>query len=121
MKRAGLEFGSHTLPHSHLTKISLAKQGIMKAKELLKNRIGEEIKTFCYPYGEYNRDIIELVKEAGYQDVVATPPLGRCENSIYTIRRGGLYASDTMLAFLLKTSRPGRSRPTKYYEEQLRG
>lgn len=111
MKRAGFDFGSHTLTHPHLTKIPIAKarQEIMESKELLESHLGEEIKTFCYPYGEYDQDIIEVVKEAGYQGAVVTPPSGRCEDSIYTIRRVGLYSSDTMLSFRVKTSRLPRA------------
>ena len=106
MKKAGLEFGSHTLTHPRLTKIPIAeaRQEIMESKELLEGQLGEEIKTFCYPYGAYSRDIIELVKEAGYEGAVVTPPSGRCEESIYTIRRVGLYSSDTILSFRIKTS-----------------
>jgi len=107
MKKAGFEFGSHTLTHPHLTMIPLerAQYEITESKKLLESRLNEEIKAFCYPYGDYNQDIIELVEKAGYQGAVVTPHSGRCERSIYTIQRVGLYSSDTMLSFRIKTSR----------------
>ena len=107
MKKAGFEFGSHTLTHPHLTRISTekAEMEIKKSKEILEEKMGKEVKTFCYPYGDYDQSIIELVKKTGYQGAVVTPPSGRCEESIYTIRRVGLYSTDTMLSFRVKTSR----------------
>lgn len=106
MKKAGFDFGSHTLTHPHLTKISLkeARKEIIESKKILEDKIGEKVVSFCYPYGEYNSQIIEIVKEAGYLGAVVTPPSGRCENSIYTIRRAGIYSADTILSFRIKTS-----------------
>ena len=111
MKRAGFGFGSHTLTHPHLTQIPIegAWQEIKRSKEDLEKQLGEEISTFCYPYGDYSQGIIELVKKAGYHGAVVTPPSGRCEDSIYTIRRVGLYSTDTMLSFRIKTSRLTRT------------
>ncbi len=106
MHRAGFEFGSHTLTHPHLTRIPIAKarEEITESKKALEIRLGKEIKTFCYPYGEYNQSIIQLVREAGYQGAVVTPSSGRCETSIYSIRRVGVYATDTLFSFRIKTS-----------------
>jgi len=106
MKKAGFDFGSHTLTHPHLTKISLkeARKEIIESREILEDKIGEKVVSFCYPYGEYNSQIIEIVKEAGYLGAVVTPPSGRCENSIYTVRRAGIYSADTILSFRIKTS-----------------
>ena len=107
MRKSGLEFGSHTLTHPDLTKIPLEKawQEIAESKRSLENKLNEEIKVFCYPYGEYNQDVIKLVKKAGYQGAVVTPHSGKCERSFYTIQRIGLYSKDTMLSFRIKTSR----------------
>lgn len=66
MKEAGMEFGSHTLTHPDLTKIS-----VEEAREQIFSSRGE-VQTFCYPAGKYNSEIIELVQEAGYKVAITT-------------------------------------------------
>ena len=39
---------------------------IFDSKKLLEDRFGREVKHFCYPYGDYNEAIRDLVGEAGY-------------------------------------------------------
>lgn len=66
MQKAGMEFGSHTLSHPDLTKISLddARSQIFDSK-------GDWL-TFCYPSGRFNDQIVSLVQEAGYLAAVTT-------------------------------------------------
>ncbi len=66
MKKAGMEFGSHTLTHPDLTKISseVARSQIFDSK-------GEWL-VFCYPAGRFNERAMALVKEAGYLVAVTT-------------------------------------------------
>lgn len=102
----GFEFGSHTLTHPHLTKIPLekARLEIIESKNILEKRLKQKIETFCYPYGDYDKTIVELVKDAGYRGAVVTPKYGKCNHSMYTICRVGLYNSDTYLSFRIKIS-----------------
>ena len=102
----GFEFGSHTLTHPHLTKIPLekARLEIIESKNILEKRLKQKIETFCYPYGDYDKTIVELVKDAGYRGAVVTPKYGKCNHSMYTICRIGLYNSDTYLSFRIKIS-----------------
>lgn len=62
------EIGAHTMTHPSLTKISRdqAKKEIIDSKSYLENVIKKEIKCFCYPKGQYNTNIVCLVKKAGY-------------------------------------------------------
>jgi peptidoglycan/xylan/chitin deacetylase (PgdA/CDA1 family) len=82
MEKAGMEFGSHTLTHPDLTKISLdeAHSQIFDSKG--------EWSVFCYPSGKYNSDVINLVKEAGYVAAVTTKIGIANENSnLFELRR----------------------------------
>jgi len=58
------EIGSHTITHPNLTKIDIkiAKTEIVLSKILLESK-GLKIKSFAYPFGEYNEEIIEIVKK----------------------------------------------------------
>lgn len=62
------EIGSHGVTHAYLTKIPprLAKQEIFESKEMLENKYEQNIRSFCYPRGYANKQIIKWVKDAGY-------------------------------------------------------
>lgn len=65
----GFEIGSHTINHSFLNEISKgqAKFEIMSSKDKIEEITGKECKWFCYPRGRYSKEILKLVKEAGYK------------------------------------------------------
>ena len=65
---AGHEIGSHTLTHPHLTAIprEQARAEIFDSKQRLEDRFGIPIRHFCYPYGDRDDAIRDLVAEAGY-------------------------------------------------------
>ncbi len=65
---AGHEIGAHTVSHAHLTLIrpSEAKTEIEGSKIYLEDITGKKIKMFCYPFGEFNGDIKQIVKAAGF-------------------------------------------------------
>jgi peptidoglycan/xylan/chitin deacetylase (PgdA/CDA1 family) len=65
---AGHEIGSHTLKHPQLTKIPLpeAREEITASKKKLEDIFGRPINHFCYPYGDWNQAVRDLVAEAGY-------------------------------------------------------
>jgi len=71
---AGQEIGSHTLTHPWLTRISdyQAREEINSSKKALEDRFGKEVRHFCYPYGDVNERIRDLVGEAGYSTACTT-------------------------------------------------
>jgi len=62
------EIGAHTLTHPHLSKITLkeAEAEIKNSKDYLEGVIDKKITAFCYPYGDYNKQVIELVRKHGF-------------------------------------------------------
>jgi peptidoglycan/xylan/chitin deacetylase (PgdA/CDA1 family) len=81
---AGHEIGAHSLTHPYLTRISLreAREQIFSCKKKLEDRYSVPIKHFCYPYGDWNPAVRDLVIGAGYEtactidfgvNTVATP------------------------------------------------
>lgn len=74
MNAAGITIGAHTLDHVHLTKVSPAEaqRQILESKKLLEKELGKEVRYFCYPYGDFNRNVVEMVKESGYQAAISS-------------------------------------------------
>lgn len=82
MTKSGMEFGSHSLTHPDLTKISLED-----AKSQIVNSKGDWL-TFCYPSGKYNSDIINLIKDAGYLAAVTTKiGIANEKSNLFELRR----------------------------------
>ena len=63
------EIGGHTITHPHLTKIplSLAESEIAQSKAYLEELLQREVTAFCYPYGDFNDRVKNLVKKHGYR------------------------------------------------------
>lgn len=71
---AGQEIGSHTLTHPRLTQISLsqAREEISGSKKKLEDAFGRVVEHFCYPYGDWNPAIRDIVAETGYKSACTT-------------------------------------------------
>lgn len=65
---AGNEIGSHTLSHPYLTQLptAIAREEIQASKKKLEDLFGCRIEHFCYPYGDWNERVRDLVAESGY-------------------------------------------------------
>jgi peptidoglycan/xylan/chitin deacetylase (PgdA/CDA1 family) len=111
---AGHWIGSHTCTHPWLTRLPLpqAREEIASSKHRLEDRFGVPVEHFCYPYGDWNEPVRELVAAAGYRTActvepgVNTPGTPRLALKRFTAR----YPSRTwrgLLGWLL--TRAGRS------------
>lgn len=71
--RAGHRIGSHSLSHPYLTRLSMrdAREEIVTSKKKLEDTFGVPVEDFCYPYGNWNEKVRELVVEAGYRAACA--------------------------------------------------
>lgn len=87
---AGMDIQSHSLTHPHLRAIApeAAFKEIAESKMTLEKRLGKPVVTFCYPFGEYNHAIIEMVKRAGYESAVTLASGYRQRaDELYTLHR----------------------------------
>ena len=111
---AGHEIGSHTLTHPHLTQIGLsdAREEIGASRKKLQDWFGRSVDHFCYPYGDWNEFVQELVIEAGYKTActtipgVNTPAVSPFQLKRFTAR----YASRNLKAVWSRLFAPRRSR-----------
>ncbi len=71
---AGHDVGSHTLTHPYLTRLPVgrAREEIRASRKKLEDLFGRPIRHFCYPYGDWNKAVRDLVEEAGYATACTT-------------------------------------------------
>ena len=76
MRRAGFEFGSHTLSHPVLKGLERIKKWdeILGSKERLEDLLNDECRFFCYPKGIYDEEAFDMVSEAGYEGACCNHP-----------------------------------------------
>jgi len=74
MSAAGIEFGSHTLSHPHLTALPLAEAAreVTESRAALEEALGAPCLSFAYPYGDWDPRVRGLVAEAGYVAACST-------------------------------------------------
>jgi peptidoglycan/xylan/chitin deacetylase (PgdA/CDA1 family) len=61
----GMRIGSHSKNHKKLTKLDDKEKidEIINSKNELESLTGTTIDSFCYPYGLYNENVVNIVKE----------------------------------------------------------
>jgi peptidoglycan/xylan/chitin deacetylase (PgdA/CDA1 family) len=66
---AGFDIGSQTQTHPHMHRLSVEanREELEVSNERFLAELGIRPTLFAYPYGEYNLDVIDLVKAAGFE------------------------------------------------------
>ena len=73
MSASGISFGSHSSTHRIMTRLSREeiRKELHDSFDSLRQRPIRSIPVFCYPNGDYNRDVVEEVQQAGYEAAVS--------------------------------------------------
>ena len=84
----GVTFGSHSGSHRILTQIPLSdvKTELIDSRKTMLEQGIKPVPVFCYPNGNFDRDIQELVRESGYFAAVG------CEVGLEGDKPGDLFA-----------------------------
>jgi peptidoglycan/xylan/chitin deacetylase (PgdA/CDA1 family) len=106
LARQGCEFGSHTLSHADLDRLTeaQAREEIAGSRRRLEARLGRPVTLFCYPRGAVTPALAALVAAAGYSAAVITPRRPGLAEHRFCLRRTGVYAADRGWRYLLKMS-----------------
>ncbi len=94
--KEGMEIGSHTINHPDLTKISKeeARSEICDSKSGIENLLGCSVDLFAYPGGAFNKNIAQIVKEAGYTAACSVlSPADNDRSSLFWLYRSTLNES----------------------------
>lgn len=101
----GMEIGSHTVSHPYLPRLSAAeaRQEIEASRQRIGERIGRQVRAFCYPSGDVGEREALLAREAGYEAAVSVcPGLNRPGFDPMLVRRTEVTQRDDERAFALK-------------------
>ncbi len=80
LRKAGVEFGSHTGTHPQLTRLPAAgvERELRSSKQEIEDRVGDPVALFSYPYAfpeadrTFRRRLREMLVQAGYDVGVST-------------------------------------------------
>ena len=100
MDKAGVTFGAHSVNHPILINMPLgqSKNEIVQSKQDIEEKLGKEVTAFSYPNGNFNAEIVELVRKSGFTCAVSyvpgmPPKLISPKDSVYHLARIGTYES----------------------------
>lgn len=85
-----IEIGSHTLDHAQLNMLNSdsKRNQILKAKQIIEQKIGKQVFSFAYPYGAFDSETIQLAREAGYTSAASTiGGINQSTNILFELRR----------------------------------
>lgn len=101
LAKRGYAIGSHGLTHATLDRLSPAevRREVGDSRKILEDRLGIPIRRFAYPQGVFTPEIIEAVREAGYDEAWATES---GDDSRYQRRRFRVSANTGIVRFAAK-------------------
>lgn len=64
----GMEVGSHGMVHQVLPSLDqrALSDEVHQSRSVLRELSGQDVRGFCYPYGEVSENVVELVRTGGY-------------------------------------------------------
>lgn len=106
----GFSFGSHGESHRPLPRMSgeEALGEMVRSKEEIERRIGEEVLSLSYPFGRTDRETALLAAQAGYRAAFTLYPSGDAGTTDpFRLRREGVWVIDTPATIRVKLFRGG--------------
>jgi peptidoglycan/xylan/chitin deacetylase (PgdA/CDA1 family) len=106
LAESGWEVGSHTCSHPRLAELAtdaeLAAE-LQGSREVCEERLGRPCRSIAYPYGSYDRRVVDAAAEAGYEFGL-TLPEGLRGRQPLAWPRIGIYNADRAYRWRLKLS-----------------
>jgi peptidoglycan/xylan/chitin deacetylase (PgdA/CDA1 family) len=95
MHASGMAFGSHTVTHPILSRLSpvQVREEVCVSKRMIEENLGVSINTFAYPNGrpgDFDRVTKNILQESGYTCAVSTIfGANALDQDLFELRRGG--------------------------------
>jgi peptidoglycan/xylan/chitin deacetylase (PgdA/CDA1 family) len=103
----GMEIGAHTRSHANLCDCdeAAAREEIFSSKTDLEQRLGVEIRSFCYPYGEHRPEHAEMVRQAGFATATTiVSSRARPEDDMMLLPRISVHLRDSLPSFIAQVT-----------------
>jgi peptidoglycan/xylan/chitin deacetylase (PgdA/CDA1 family) len=77
MLAQGMALGAHGLSHRFLTAMTreTARRELVESRKRIEAETGFEVRSFSFPGGRFNRQVLEEAAEAGYEKVFTSIPI----------------------------------------------
>jgi peptidoglycan/xylan/chitin deacetylase (PgdA/CDA1 family) len=104
-----IEIGSHTMTHDNLPTLNKQQKldEIKNSKIEIEKKFNAKCNSFCYPFGLYDKEDIQLVQESSYTNATTTTKGidDLTKSDLFQLRRITISGKDNMLAFKIKLKR----------------
>lgn len=108
MQKSGwVEFGSHSFNHTRLTLLKKTEQEkqIVGSKKVLEAFLKKSVRSFAYPYGEFNQEIKKMTQAAGYTfGLAVNQGPTKFQMDLMEIKRVHMFPQTSTFDFFKKTS-----------------
>jgi peptidoglycan/xylan/chitin deacetylase (PgdA/CDA1 family) len=118
----GIEIGSHTVSHSHLTRLDDAelRRELVDSRERVEDEIGRPCRFLAYPFGEEDARIRAATRDAGYLAAFALRT-DHAPVDPFSFPRLGIWRNDRLLRAAAKVAlrrdhRRGSSTPASDHQ-----
>jgi peptidoglycan/xylan/chitin deacetylase (PgdA/CDA1 family) len=104
MLQAEIEVGAHTRTHPSLPELSApdCEREVHGVREDLQRRFGRVIRTFAYPFGDYDTDVARVVLRAGFDAACCSRSgVNDPATPLYELRRLEVRGTDPLHRFAL--------------------
>ena len=97
----GIEFGSHTLTHPDLTRISAAQaeRELLVSKGAIEDATGRPVAAFAYPYGKFNKSVRQIAAQSFSSACSTNLGKARADSDPFSLERIDTYYLSHPLIF----------------------
>lgn len=107
LQAEGVEFGSHSASHRSLISLSFEEvvREAARSRTILEQELGNPIRAFAYPYGDFDPVVEHLIGACGYVFGLSCQPGRSCfQDSLLALPRIDIEGSDSLQEFVVKFS-----------------
>ena len=102
MAAAGFSLGSHTVSHPYLSLLPEVeiRRELTESKKIIEQETGAEVTFLAPPYGRYNRQLIKIAQECGYEALLTTNVgVNRYNADLFQLKRWTVRRKTSLKAF----------------------
>ncbi|MDD9271038.1 polysaccharide deacetylase family protein [Paenibacillus sp. GCM10023248] len=105
LHEAGWDIQPHGMSHPHLPRLGADEQTyeIVEARKQIEAKLGTKADIFCYPYGEYNKTTLKILKQHGFRYAFTTEQgVATNQQPPYQLKRIFVNGEENLKAFAAK-------------------